>query len=85
MHMLSRKDLNSVELETVRVSRNPTEVITASGEVQTSQEATVYVVGFIRDGAPPRGYTVSSVAGKNCAKITDNPVCGPVVKNHILI
>ena len=28
MRMLSRKDLNSVELETVRVSRNPTTVIT---------------------------------------------------------
>ena len=31
------------ELETVRVSRNPSTVITASGEVQTNEEATVYV------------------------------------------
>ena len=46
MHMLSRKDLNSAELETVRVSRNPTAVITASGEVQTNEEATVYVKGL---------------------------------------
>ena len=43
MHMLSRKDLNSAELETVRVSRNPTSVITADGEVQTNEDATVYV------------------------------------------
>ena len=43
MHMLSRKDLNSSELETVRVSQSPTTVVTANGEVQTKEEATVYV------------------------------------------
>ena len=43
MHLLSRKDQNSAELDTVRVSRNPTTVITAYGEVQTNEEATVYV------------------------------------------
>ena len=43
MHMLSRKDLSLAEFETVRVSRNPTMVITANGEVQTHEEATVYV------------------------------------------
>ena len=43
MHMLSRKDLNRAELETVRVSRNPTTVITAKGEVQTSEKTSVYV------------------------------------------
>ena len=42
-HTLSRKDLNSVELETVQVSKNPTTVVTADGEVQTNEEATVYV------------------------------------------
>ena len=43
MHLLSRKDLYSVELETVRVSRNPTTVITVNCEVQPNEEATVYV------------------------------------------
>ena len=43
MHMISRKDLNSAELETVRMSRCPTSVIGASGEVQTHEEATVFV------------------------------------------
>ena len=43
MHMLSRKDLNSAELDTVRVCRNTTTVITANGDVQTNEEATVYV------------------------------------------
>ena len=41
MHMLSRKDLNLAELETVRVSRTPTTVFTVNGEVQTNEEATV--------------------------------------------
>ena len=41
--MLSRKDLNSAELETVRVSRNPTTDIIAIEDVQKNEEATVYV------------------------------------------
>ena len=39
--MVSKKDLNSAELETMRTSRSPTTVMTASGEVQTREEATV--------------------------------------------
>ena len=43
MYMISKKDMNSAELETVTTSRSPTTVITAYGEVQTHEEATVYV------------------------------------------
>ena len=43
VHMISKKDLNSAELETVTTSRSPMTVITANGEVQTNEEATVYV------------------------------------------
>ena len=43
MHMVSKKDFNEVELETVRVSKNPTTVVTANGEVLAEEEATVYV------------------------------------------
>ena len=43
MHMLSRNDLNSAELETVRVFKNPTTVVATNGDVQTKDEATVYV------------------------------------------
>ena len=43
MHMLSRKDLNSAELDAVKVSKSPTTAATANGEVQTKEEATVYV------------------------------------------
>ena len=42
MHMLSKKDLSSEEMETLRRSKNPTTVVTANGEVQTNQEAQVY-------------------------------------------
>ena len=43
VHMVSKKDLNSAELETMRTSRSPTTVMTANGEVQTREEAIVYV------------------------------------------
>ena len=42
MQMVSKRDLNSAELETMRTSRSPT-VMTANGEVQTREEATVNV------------------------------------------
>ena len=43
MHQVSKKDLNSDELETMRTSRSPTTVMTANGEVQTRVAATVCV------------------------------------------
>ena len=44
MHMLSRTDLNSAELETVRVSKKPHDgFLQPNGVVQTNEEATVYV------------------------------------------
>ena len=39
MHMISKNDLNSAELETATTSRSPTTVITPDGEVQTNTEA----------------------------------------------
>ena len=41
--MVSKKDLNSAELETMRIPKNPTTVMTGNGEVQSREEATVYV------------------------------------------
>ena len=43
MHMLSKRDLSSGEMDTVRRSRIPTTVVTANWEVQTNEEAQVYV------------------------------------------
>ena len=44
--MISKKDLNSAELETVTASRSPMTVITVNGEVRTNEEAAVYVREF---------------------------------------
>ena len=79
MHMLSRKDVNSAELATVRVFKSPTTVVTATGEVQTKEEATVYVkesdlfvtVKLLED-------TPAVLS----AKMTDIPTSGPMVRNH---
>ena len=73
------------ELETIPVSKTPTTVLTANGEVQT-KEAQVYVHGLnlfvtlqILEDTP----AVLSLG--NSAKITDIPVSGPVVKNHTFL
>ena len=43
MHMISKKDLSKAEMDTLTKSCSPTIVITANGEVQTHEEAVVYV------------------------------------------
>ena len=43
MHMISKKDLNDAEMDTLTKSRSPTTVMTSNGDVQTHEEATVYV------------------------------------------
>ena len=43
MHMISKKDLNDAEMDTLTKSCSPTIVISGNGEVQTNEEATVNV------------------------------------------
>ena len=43
MHMISKMDLNDAEMDTLTKSCSLAMVITANGEVQTHEEATVYV------------------------------------------
>ena len=43
MHMISKKDLRDAEMDTLTKSCSPTIVINSNGEVQTHEEATVYV------------------------------------------
>ena len=71
MYMVSKKDLNKAELEIVRISKNPTMVVPANGEVPAKEEATIYVprIGFIRDGNASRKYTGSSFTGKTLRRI----------------
>ena len=66
MHMMSKKDLNSTEMYTLTKSCSPTIVITANGEVQTHEKATVYVkaLEYILDNESPRGYASSIVVRK---------------------
>ena len=42
MQLVSKKDLNSAELETMRTSNNPTTVMTGNGEVLTRGEAAFF-------------------------------------------
>ena len=43
MHMVSKKHLNSAELETIRTSRSPTTVMTTQRQGANKRRATVYV------------------------------------------
>ena len=43
MHMMSKKELSSGEVWTVKRTRTPTVVLTANGEVHTNEEAHVFV------------------------------------------
>ena len=85
MHMLSRKDLSSAELDNIRVSRNTATVIPANGKVQTDEEATVYVYDlnlFVTVQILER--IQQSYRLESSEKITDTPLGGPAVKKHIL-
>ena len=66
MHMISKKDLISVEMDTLTKSCSPAIVITANGEVQTHEEAIVYVKELekILDYESPRKHASSIVARK---------------------
>ena len=84
MHMVSKKDINSAELETLRISSSPTKVVSANDEVQTKEEATMYVkhldlfvkVMFLEETA-----AVLSVG--NSVRNMSVLATGPVVNNHI--
>ena len=64
MHMISKKDLNDAEMDTLTKSCGPPIVITANGGVQTHEEATVYVkeLDFLTES--PRKHASSIVAWK---------------------
>ena len=84
MHMISTKDLSNAEMDTLTKSGSPTIVINANGEVQTHEEAIVYVkeLGIfltmkVLDNTP----TVLSL-GKFAMNM-DTHMSGSTVKNHI--
>ena len=48
MHMMSKKNLSSEGLDTLRRSRKPGVVLTANGEVYTNEDAHVFVCVFFK-------------------------------------
>ena len=84
MHMISKKDLSDAEMDTLTKSCSLTIVKTANGEVQTHQDAIVYVKEldtFLTMkvlGNTPAVLSLGSFAMK-----TGIPTNGSMVKNHI--
>ena len=84
MHMISKKDLSDAEMDTLTKSCSPTIVITANGEVQTHEEATVYakeldtLLKMKSSRTRQQFYRSESFAMK-----TDILMNGSTVKNHI--
>ena len=66
MHMIRKKDLSDAELDTLTKSCSLTMCITANGEVQTHEEATVYVkeLYVILISESPRKHASSIIARK---------------------
>ena len=65
MHMISKKDSNDAEMDTLTKTCSPTMVKTANGEVQTHEEATVCQrIGYILDYESPREHASSLIARK---------------------
>ena len=80
MHMMSKKDLSSGEMDTVKRSRTPTGVLTANGDVQTHEEAQVFVHDlnlFVTVQLPDE-----TLAVWNFAKTTDTLMSGSAVNSH---
>ena len=85
MHMISKKDFNDAEMDTLTKSCSPTIVITANGEVQTHEEATILCqrVGYILVCESPRKHASTIVAWKALRSKADILTSGSTVKNHI--
>ena len=84
MHMVSKKDLSKAEMDTLTKSCSPTIVITANSEVQTQEEAIVYVKELdifltMKVLETRQQYYPSEIF----AMKTDILMNGSMVKNHI--
>ena len=87
MHMINKKDLSKPEMDTLTKSCSPTIVTTANGEVQTQEEATVYVKKldiFLTMKVFKNTPAVLSL-GKLCDEIGDSYEWTHLIKNGIRI
>ena len=82
MHMVSEKDLNSAELETMRISRSPTTVMTANGEPEKKRRTTSSNRTFSSKLCFSKKRPQCFHWG-NSVRIMGIHTTGPVVKNHI--
>ena len=65
MHMMSKMELTPEEMETIRVSRLPTTVITAIGSINTTEMASLRArFGHVRHCPTPRRHSSSVTSGK---------------------
>ena len=87
MHTISRKHLNFAQLETFGISRCPSTVITANGEVKTHEEATVYVweLDLFLTAKKSSNIRQQCYRSESFARITDVHMMGPMVKTPCLI
>ena len=85
MHMISNKDLSNAEMDTLTKSWSPTIVITANGEVQTHEEAIVYVkeLDFFLTMKVLENTSQQYCRSESFAMKTGIPTNGSMVKNHI--
>ena len=84
MHMISKKDLSDAEVDTLTKSCSPTIVITAKGEMQTHEEATVYVKELVYSWLWKSSKTRQQCCrSESFAMKTGVPTNGSMVKNHI--
>ena len=85
MHMISRKDLSNAEMDTLTKSCSPTIVITANGEVQTHEEAIVYVkeLDIFLTMESPQKHIQQYCRSESFAMKTGVPTNGSMVKNYI--
>ena len=85
MNMVWKRDFNKAELETVRVSKNPTTVVTANGEVLTKEEATVFVKELDLFVTVMLLENTSAVLSEGSSRIMGTHTTGRVVKKPHLI
>ena len=86
MHMFSKKDLNSAEMDTLTKSCSPYGSHKQPMEkCRTPEVATVYVkeLGYTLDYESLREYASNLIARKDYAMKTDILTSGSTVKNHI--
>ena len=82
--MISKKDLGYAEMDTLTKSCSPTIVITANGEVQTHEEAIVYVKELEKFLTMKSSITRQQYCrSESFAMKTGIPTNGSMVRNHI--